>query len=138
MNVNTILQPTWPVKPGQSLLEATSLRHQSALRRKLFTWEKKRFLTYEELIEFAKDERFPSVTFTPLAQEGILNLLAVGCNEETRLQIIKRADRAIGLHDVYPWTESIHIMDDGKARIYGCRGVVHSTALRRIRKEYLK
>lgn len=138
MNVNLILQLTWPVRPGQSLLEATSMRQRTALKAKLRTWEKKRFLTYCELIEFAKDDRFPSVTFTPLAQQAVFDLLAVGCNEETRLQIAKRADRAISLHDVYPWTESIHIMDDGKARIYGCQGIPHSTALRRIRKEYLK
>lgn len=138
MDVSTILQLTWPARPNQSLLEATSRWHRKALETQLFTWEKKRSVPYSELIEFAKDPRFPSVTFTPLAQQGIFDLLSAGSNEDTRLRIARRADRALSLNDPYTWTECIYIMDDGKARLYGWPGLSHATALRRIRKEYLK
>lgn len=104
----------------------------------LFTWEKKRSIAYSDLIEFAKDPRFPSVTFTALAQKGIVDLFSAGTKQDTIVKLVRRADRALSLNDPYSWTEYIYIMDDGKARLYGWPGLSHATALRRIRKEYLK
>lgn len=138
MDVSMILQLTWPARPEQTLLEATSRWHRKALEAVLFTWEKKRSIVYTDLIEFAKDPRFPSVTFTPLAQEGLVKLLSAGAGKPTVEKLVRRADRALSLNDPYTWTEYIYIMDDGKARLYGWPGLSHANALRRIRKEYLK
>lgn len=138
MDVSMILQLTWPASPGQTLLERTDKWHRKALEAQLFTWEKKRAIAYNELIEFAKDPRFPSVTFTPAAQQGLVKLLSAGCGPDTLKKLVRRADRSLSLNDPYIWTEWIHIMEDGKARLYGQPGLSHANAVRRIRKEYLK
>lgn len=133
-----ILQPTWPARPGQSLLEATSRWKRKALETFISRWEKERSIPYSDLIEFAKDPRFPSVSLTPAAQEGMVELLAAGVGAETRQKLVRRADRSISLADPYSWTEWIHLTEDGKARLYGWPGLSHATTLRRVRKEYLK
>lgn len=136
MDVNTILQLTWPASPGQSLLEATSRWHRKSLNIFLKRWEKERAIPYFDLLEFAHDPRFPSVTLAPASQQGLVTLLLANAGEETRLALVKRADRALSLNGRYFWAEKIHLMDDGKARLYADEK--HAAELRKIRKEYLK
>ncbi|QBJ04515.1 hypothetical protein HOV23_gp058 [Pseudomonas phage Lana] len=133
-----ILQPTWPARPGQTLLEATSRWKRKALETFINRWEKERSIPYSTLIEFAKDERFPSMSLTESAQRGMFDLLAAGVGEDTRLKLTRRVDRSISLADPYTWTEWIQFTEDGKARLYGWPGLSHATVLRRVRKEYLK
>lgn len=138
MDVNTILQLTWPARPGQSLLEATSRWKRKSLETFLLRWEKERSIPYSDLIEFAKDPRFPSVSLAPAAQKGMVELLAAGVGEDTLNKLTRRADRSLSLSDPYTWTEWIQLTDDGKARLYGWPGLSYATVLRRVRKEYLK
>lgn len=140
MDVNTILQPTWPARPGQSLLETATRSSRKALEKFIKRWEKEKFIPYDQLLEFAKDPRFCSVMLTPAAQRGIFELFAAGTGEETRLALAKRADQSLSLSGAYTysWTEQIHFLADGSARLYAWKGLSHATSLRRIRKEYLK
>jgi hypothetical protein len=133
-----ILQPTWPARPGQTLLEATSHWKRKQLQSFFDRWEKEKSIPYSDLIEFAKDPRFPSVSLTEAAQAGIVELLAANTGDDTRAKLVRRADRSISLADPYTWTEWIQFTEDGAARLYGWPGLSHATVLRRVRKEYLK
>jgi hypothetical protein len=104
----------------------------------LIRWEKERSIPYSTLIEFAKDDRFPSMSLTTAAQQGMIELLTAGVGDDTKQKLTRRADRSISLADPYTWTEWIQFTEDGKARLYGWPGLSHATVLRRVRKEYLK
>jgi hypothetical protein len=140
VDVNMILQLTWPARPGQTLLESATRDTRKPLEAFIKRWEKSKFIPYDQVLEFAKDPRFASVMLTPLAQRGIFELFAANSGDDTRLALAKRADQSLSLAGAYTysWTEQIHFLEDGSARLYAWKGLSHATSLRRIRKEYLK
>lgn len=140
MDINTILQPTWPARPGQTLLETATRDTRKPLEAFVKRWEKSKFIPYDQVLDFAKDPRFCSVMLTPAAQRGIFELFAAGTGNDTRLALAKRADQSLSLAGAYTysWTEQIHFLEDGSARLYAWKGLSHAASLRKIRKEYLK
>jgi len=140
VNINTILQLTWPAWPGQTLLESTSVTHLKSLESWMKRWEDAKSISYSQLLDFAEDSRFASVVLTPLASKGIFDLFAQGCGEETRTRIMLRAQRALSLTPKsigrYRWTAQLEFLETGAVRLYGTED--YAKDLRRIRKEYLK